>query len=242
MRIPKLQEISFSPLMWKECIVKSSDFKTLNDFYSYFYECVKEQNWLKDVKVKIIYVPNKRIKRLVNGYLLFDILKWYGRIKLVKVPMWRLFEDLVGEIFREALRERSECSVVHVDGLGDFKGLDYVVMNTEKGGWNVGIQCKEYIGSSLPKCKLKESESRSRNISAPYLEKKGKELHKRFPNKKFVLVAFNAFRTNKLEERRFSSLKNAWDCVMVFDKSIDNKVPYTYRIDLRELNKIIKWC
>lgn len=240
MNIPKLQEIEFSPLMWKECIVKDSAWKTIKDFHSYFHEHVKKQDWLKGIEMA---VSNRRIKKLINGYLIFDILEWDRKIELLKVKMWQLFEDLVGEILREALRNKDECTVVHVNRLSGFKGLDYVVTNSKKKeGWTVGLQCKRYIGSALPKCRLEEYGSWSKGISAAHLYRKGEELNERFPRKKFVLAAFNAFRTNEREKQRFSKLNHAWDCVMVFDKSIDTKTPYTYKIALPELDRIVKWC
>ena len=240
MKILKFGEIKFSPLIWKECIVKNSELKTAEEIYEYFCEQSDRLAWCKGI---IVNVPNKRVRHLINGYVLFDILEWCGRIKLVKFKMWQLFEDLVGEILREILRTKDECSVIHVDRLPGFKGLDYIITNSEKkDGWCVGIQCKRYIGSALPKCRLEDFGSYSRGVSASRLYEKGVELHQRFPKKKFVLAAFNAFRGDKRQEQRFQKLKRSWDCVMVFDKNVDVKYPYEYKISLPELKKIIEWC
>lgn len=238
MKLLKLQEIELSPLLWKECIVADSTWKTVEEIFSYFCEQAEKLDWCRGIKVG---VSNRRMQKLINGYVMFDILEWDRRIML-KFKMWQLFEDLVAEILRETLRTKEECSVVHVDRLPGFRALDYVITNSKKKeGWSVGIQCKRYIGSALPKCKLEKYGSWSRGTSAAQLYEKGKELHERFPRKKFILVAFNAFRMDKRQKQRFEKLKRAWDCVLVFDKSINTKTPYTYKIALPELKKIVKW-
>lgn len=79
--------------------------------------------------------------------------------------------------------------------------------------------------------------SYSKGISASKLCEKGVELHKRFPRKKFVLAAFNAFRENEKQEQNFQKSKRSWECVMIFDKTISSKSPYTYNISLPELEK-----
>jgi hypothetical protein len=188
-------------------------------------------------------VSNRRIKKLINGYAILDVLDWDNQIQLLRFKMWRLFEDLVQEILREALRDKPECTVVHVDKLKGFRCLDFVITNSRKEDvWTVGIQCKKYIGSNLPKSRIEEYGSWSRGTSASKLTQKGRELHQRFPKKKFVLAAFNAFQTNEREKQRFRKLKDAWDCVMVFDKSVDTQTPYTYKISLPELGRIEKWA
>lgn len=217
-----------------------SEWKTIEEIYHHFREQVKKLEWCKEIKVD---VTNRRIKKLVNGYTIFDILEWDNRIVLSKFKMWQLFEDLVGEILRETLKPKDDCTVVHVDKLPGFRGLDYVIVNSrKKEGWAVAIQCKRYVGSALPKCKMGKYGSWSRSTSAVQLFEKGIELHERFPRKKFVLATFNAFRNNKMEEQRFRKLKSSWDCVMVFDKSINTQIPYTYNIALPELKRIVKWC
>jgi len=241
MKIPKPREVEFSPLLWKECLVAGSKLKTVEDIYSYFREHEDRLGrWLKGIEID---VSNSRIKKLINAYVIFDILDWDKKIIFSRFKMWQLFEDLVREVLREALRVKKECTVVHVDRLPGFMGLDYIIANSQmKGGWAVGIQCKKYVGSDLPKCKLEDYGSWSRAISAPQLCDKGKRLHEKFPRKKFVLAAFNAFRTNEREKQRFNRLKDSWDYVMIFDKSINTMTPYTYNITLRELNRIIRWC
>jgi len=240
MKVPKLREIEFSPLLWKECIAKDSAWRTIEEIYSHFCEQVGEADWCREIKVE---VSNRRIKKLINGYAIFDILEWDRKISQLRFKMWQLFEDLVGEILREAVRTKEQCTVVHVDRHPGFKSLDYVITNNrKKEGWTVGIQCKRYIGSALPKSRLGEYGGWSRGTSAVQLSDKGKELHEKFPRKKFVLMAFNAFRNNAQQQQRFRKLKSSWDCVMVFDKSISSATPYTYKIALPELDKIVRWC
>jgi len=240
MKIPRLREIEFSPLLWKECIVADSKLKTIEEIYSYFRQQAEKLDWLEGIEVD---VSNRRIKKLINGYVIFDILEWDKKIIFSKFKMWQLFEDIVEEILREALRTKDECTVVSVDRLPGFKGLDYIITNSrKKEGWTVGIQCKRYIGSALPKQRLEDYGSWSRGTSAAQLYYKGKELHERFPGKKFVLAAFNAFRTNEREEQRFKKLKRSWDRILVFDKSTNTKTPYTYKIALPELDRITRWC
>lgn len=240
MKLPKLREIEFSPLLWKECIVANSEWKATEEVYQHFHEHAEGLDKYKEIKM---HVSNRRIKRLINGYAIFDILEWDNKMILSKFKMWQLFEDLVGEVLKGALKTRDECTVVHVDRLAGFRGLDYVVTNSrKKEGWTVGVQCKRYVGSALPKYKMGEYGSWSRSLSAVHLIRKGEELHDKFPRKKFVLATFNAFRNNKIEEQRFRKLQKSWNCVMVFDKSINTKTPYTYNISLPELDRIVKWC
>jgi len=238
MKIPKLKEIEFSPLMWKEFLLASSEWNTIEEFYPYFREHAKEIDYCKGIET---CVPNTRIRRLINGYIMLDLLEWDNKVQL-RFKMWQLFEDLVGEMLREALKDRVECTVVHVDRY--FKGLDYVVTNSRsKDGWNVGVQCKRYIGSALPKRKLGEYGSWSRGTSAVQLIEKGNELRQRWGSrKKFVLVCFNAFRKNVPQKRRFRNLRKSWNCVMVLDRSVKNDTPYTYNIAIPELDRIVRWC
>jgi len=78
--------------------------------------------------------------------------------------------------------------VVHVDGLSVFKGLDYVITNSKKKeGWTVGIQCKTYIGSALPKCKLEEYGTWSKSISAPSYIRKARSCMNDFRRKSLFL-------------------------------------------------------
>lgn len=245
MKVPALKDFEFTPLIWKECMVKGSYLKTKQEIYDYF----KEENasgkfdWCEKITAT---VSNDRVKKLLIGYALFDIMYWSSSIELSRFKMWQLFEDLVAEIFREMLRNKDQCTVVSVDKLPGFKGLDYVVANSSKReGWTVGVQCKRYIGSVIPHCRLKDYGSWSRGTSAAYLIEKAFELRRNFGSRrKFVLIAFNALRRNKRQERRFKKLqeKSAWDSVVVLDKSIDTTVPYVYELDLRELNRVIKWC
>ncbi len=49
-------------------------------------------SWCKEI---IVDVTDERVRRLINGYVLFDLLHWGGRLVLIKLKMWQLFEDLV---------------------------------------------------------------------------------------------------------------------------------------------------
>ena len=238
MRIPRLEEVEFSPLLWKEFLVADSAWKTIKEFYQYFRENVGKIDYCRGMNLN---VSNMKIKRLINGYIMFDLLEWDKKIQL-RFKMWRLFEDLIGEMMREALKGRNECTVVHVDRV--IRGLDYVVTNSRsKEGWNVGIQCKRYVGSSLPKSKLGEFGSWSKGTSAAQLVKKGEKLRERWGSKKkFVLACFNAFRKNAQQEQRFRNLMKSWDCVFVLDKSVKSQTPYSYRIAAPELERIVSWC
>ena len=238
MKIPRLEQIQFSPLLWKEFLAADSAWKTIEEFYPYLHENARKIDYCKEIKT---YVPNTRIRKLMNGYAVLDVLEWDKKIQL-HFKMWQLFEDLVGEIMREVLKNRTECTVVHVDRV--LKGLDYVIANSrEKEGWKVGIQCKRYLGSALPKKRLGEFGSWSRGTSASQLQIKGTELRQRWGSKKkLVLVCFNAFRKNAQQDKRFRNLKKYWNCVMVMDKSVKSDTPYTYKIDLSELERIIDWC
>lgn len=239
MDVPKLQEVQFSPLMWKESIIRGSTLRTIDELYSYFREHARECGWCKGIRMDEFL--NTRIKRLVNGYIIFDFLEWDGKIEL-KYKMWQLFEDFVGEVLREALRDRTECTVVPVDKA--IRGLDYVVANSKcKDGWTVGIQCKRYIRSAIPKSRLKDYRSWSRGTSAAQLIRKGKELHEKWgPGKRFVLIAFRAFTEKASHEQRFRELKQSWDNVLVIDKSKTAAIPYTYKVALPELHRIASWC
>jgi len=238
MKIPKLEQIEFSPLLWKEFLAADSVWKTIEEFYPYLRENAAKIDYCKGIEID---VSSTRIKKLINGYVVLDLLEWDRKIQL-RFKMWQLFEDLVGEMMREALKESDECTVVNVDRL--IKGLDYVVTNSRsKDGWNVGIQCKRYIGSALPKCKLGKFGSWSRGTSAVQLTERGNELRQRWGSKKkFVLVCFNAFRNNTQQDRRFGNLKKSWNCVMAIDKSKKSDTPYTYRIAIPELDRIVSWC
>jgi hypothetical protein len=245
MKIPRPEDIAFSPLLWKESIASDSDWQTVDDYYSSLLKHLEEQRntnkeWLAGIETN---VNNKRIKKLINGYAILDILYWDNQVDLLHYKMWQLFEDLVQEILKEALRDKPECTVVHVDKLKGFKGLDFVITNSSrKDVWKVGVQCKKYVGSDLPKSRIEQYGPWTKGTTAPNLAVKGRELHQRFPKKKFVLATFNAFRTNEKEKKRFDELKDAWDCVMVFDKSLDTQTPYTYKIRLPELSRIEEWA
>ncbi len=216
-----------------------SQWRTIEEFYPYFLKCAKNIGYCKEIRN---HVSNKRIRRLVNGYVTLDLLAWDGSVKLTKFKMWQFFEDLVGEILREILKDRSECTVVNVDRI--FKGLDYVVANSKSGdGWKVGIQCKRYIGSALSRNKLDKCSSWARGTSAAQLLVKGKELRQKWGSKKkFVLVCFNAFRGNELQNRRFKRLNKYWNRVIVIDESVTGGRPYTYKLAASGFDTIVNWA
>jgi hypothetical protein len=237
MKIPTLKEIEWSPLLWKEFLAAGSEWNTIAEFYPYFRKHAREIDDCKGIEMR---VPNTRIRRLINGYIMLDLLEWDRKIML-RFKMWQLFEDLVGEMLREALKDKTECTVVHMDRY--FKGLDYVITNSKsKNGWNVGIQCKRYIGSALPKCKLGEYGSWSKGTSAAQLIEKEKTLRQKWGSKKkFVLFCFNAFREKAQQKQRFRNLKKSWDCVIAIDRCVKSDTPYTYKIAIPELDKIVNW-
>lgn len=123
-------------------------------------------------------------------------------------------------------------------------GLDYVIINGEsKLGWNVGVQCKRYVGTRIPYCRVDEYSSYSRGTSASKLYDKGIELKKRFADKrKIILVMFDAFKKGKLQQQRFNWLKDAWDLVAVFNKPFADEDPYVYRLHFDEADRIARWC
>ena len=125
MKLPEFDDFEFSPLAWKEWlhagdksefISKRVIFKYLNIWNKegYFKDCLGIKN----------YVRNRRIRRLLNGYAILDLLDWFKTVEWLKFPVWRLFENLVGEILREAARVKNECIVAYVDKWPGFQGLD----------------------------------------------------------------------------------------------------------------------
>ena len=87
-----------------------------------------------------------------------------------------------------------------------------------------------------------EYSSYTRGTSAAKLYDKGIDLKKKFSKRKILLITFEAFRRNKMQEKRFNNLKEIWDSVIVFDDNRLDNLPYTYRLRFDELNKIVKWC
>ncbi len=225
--------------MWKESIRRDSDLKTPKHLYTYFKERAEECDWCKGIGIARSVSPN--IRKLINGYIVFDFLIWDGKF-WTKYKMWQIFEDFVGEIMREALKNRTECVVVPVDKT--IRGLDYVIANANsRDGWTVGIQCKKYIGSYVPKSRLEEYGSWTRGTSSADLLRKGRELHDRWGSRKrFVLIAFNAFQPKLSQRKRFNELAKYWDYVLVLDRCKKPNVPYTYRISCRGLDHIVAWC
>jgi hypothetical protein len=238
MKIPPLSEIEFSPLLWREFLQTNSEWKSIREFYPYLKEKGKDIDYCKEVQIN---ASNVRVRRLINGYVMLDLLDWDNKIYL-KYKFWQFFEDLTAEILRELLKSKRHCTVVHVDKCK--KGLDYVIANNKiEEGWKVGVQCKRYIGLKLSKSKIKQVNSWSKGTSAVHLIEKGHELHERYgSNKKFVLICFNAFRVNSQQKNRFNELKKSWDKVIVLDKNTNGDIPYTYRIDASGLERIVDWC
>ena len=95
MKLPKLEDIEFSPLLWKESIIKGSELHTVRDVYSLLTKDAENLESL--IKAINVDVSNSRIRRLINGYILFDILAWKHSICFSRYKMWAFFEDLVAE-------------------------------------------------------------------------------------------------------------------------------------------------
>ena len=243
MKLPKLDAIEFSPLAWKEWFLDKERFGSKKSIFKYL-EKRNEEGYFENCSGIKNYVKNKRIRRLLNGYALLDLLDWSETITYDRYKMWRLFEDTVAEILREVIREKKECTVAYVDRWTGFRGLDYVIINSEsKLGWKVGVQCKRYVGTRIPYCKVDEYSSYSRGTSASKLYDKGIELQNRFTDKrKFILVMFDAYIKGKLQQQRFDWLKDAWDLVVVFNKPLPDEDPYTYRLYFDEADRMARWC
>ena len=124
MIIPPIEKIEFSPLLWKEFLIASSKWKTIKEFYPFLKEKAKLQDWCNRIEMD---VQNERIAKLINGYITIDLLYDCEEIELSKFKLWQLFEDLVEEIFREALKRKEECTVVKVDKM--IRGIDFVITN-----------------------------------------------------------------------------------------------------------------
>jgi len=231
--------------VWKEWLVygNQSEFPSKKKIYTF----LQEQNdegafeWCGGIEN---YVKNDRIKRLLNGYAILDLLNESESVKFVKVKLWRQFEDTVGEVLREVTRDKEECSVAHVDRWPGFKGLDYIVTNSRSRlGWKVGVQCKEYVGTRIPYSRVDEYSSYSRGVSASKLYDKGVDLKERFTKKrKTMLAMFEAFKKGKLQQKRFNWLKEVWDSVVVFNKPLRTEKLYTYRLYFDQHGKIAQWC
>jgi hypothetical protein len=124
MILPALDDIEFSPLAWKEWLLygKFSDFPSKASVYDYLLQLDRDEvfDWCKGITNT---VKNERIRRLLNGYVVFDVLVKSKEIDLLKVKLWRLFEDLVEEILREIIAHKVECGVAYVDKWPGFQGL-----------------------------------------------------------------------------------------------------------------------
>jgi len=246
MELPKLKEIEFSPLAWKEWLRNGdkSELKSKVDVYKRLKELNRERHfegWL-GVSNKI---RNGRIRRLLNGYTLFDLLDSCRSLKDMRFPMWRLFEDLVGEVLRCALINKEECSVVYVgERWPGFKGLDFIIINSKSDlGWKVGVQCKRYISNNLPYGKIEDYSPYTTGLTASRLYFHGKDLKHRFSHRrKMVLVTFTSYRIETNEKKRFNNLKEVWDSILVFDRNRSDHDPYIYKIDCPGLQRIVSWC
>lgn len=241
MKLPKFDDVEFTPLAWKEWFL-DRDLRSKKMIFEYLDEC-NEENYFEDCLGLKNYVKNTRIRRLLNGYAILDLMDWTGTIRLLRYKMWRLFEDTVAEILREFFREREECSVVYVDKWKGFRGLDYIIVNSKSMlGWEIGVQCKRYIGSRIPYSRIHEFSRYTRGTSAAQLHDKGIDLKNKYSEKrKFALITFNAFRRNKRQEHRFNNLSDAWDLVMVLDENQTGELPYTYRLRCDGLKRVVRW-
>jgi hypothetical protein len=246
MELPRLHELEFSPLAWKEWLLygKGSQLKSRKDVYESLEKLNREHRFRGWAGLDN-RTQNKRIKRLLNGYVIFDLLDSTRTLADKRMKIWRLFEDLVGEVLRNALTTRKECTVVYVgERWPGFKGLDYIITNSESDlGWKVGVQCKRYISNNVPYGKVDDYSSYSTGTTSSRLYFHGKELRKRFSDRrKMILIAFSSYRSSPSESKRFENLKEQWDSILIFDRNRSDKDQYTYKIDCPELEKIVRWC
>ena len=246
MKLPRFDDFEFSALAWKEWLLDIANFGSKRRISEYLIERNRE-GYFEDCSAIKNYVRNRRIRRLLNGYAILDLLDWKKRsleFEFARVKMWRLFEDLVGEILRVAIEAKQECTVAHVDRWPGFRGLDYIIINSKsKLGWKVGVQCKRYVGTRVPYSRVDEYSSYTRGTSASKLYDKGIELQNRFTDKRrFILVMFDAYIKGKLRQQRFNWLNDAWDLVVVFNKPLPDEDSYTYRLYFDEADRIARWC
>lgn len=242
MKLPRFDDFEFSPLAWKEWLLDTEKFGSKKSIFNEIANWNKKGHFDECSGIKN-YIRNRRIRKLLYGYALLDLLDWTGTLQYERIKMWRLFEDTIAEILREAIKTRKECTIAHVDRWPGFKGLDYVIINSKnRSGWKVGVQCKRYIGTHRSYNKISECSSWTRGTSAAWLYDKGIEIKERFPGKRIVLITFNCFRKKKRQERRFKNLHEVWDLVTVIDDNRSGESPYTYRLRFDEVSEIVEWC
>lgn len=244
MKLPDPEDIEFTSLAWKEWLLDGdkSVFRSKDRIFRFVKKCKKDGYFDRFSGIKN-HEKNGQIRRLLNGYALLDLLDCSNAVQYLRFKMWRLFEDLVGEILDVALKHRKECRTVYVDKWPGFRGLDYVVVNSkDKLGWRVGVQCKRYVGMQRTYSEIDQCSSFTRGTSAAGLYKEGFRTKERFPKRKIVLVTFNAFRRNRREKNKFRNLKNAWDAVVVIDENSMIDDPYMYRLRCDKLYEIVDWC
>lgn len=244
--VPPSISFDLTPLAWQEMYLHYDEksIRSKKDLLEYLRESEKCYDWIKN-NIESRNISKRwgfRIRDLLVGYCLLDLGDWTGHLGFEKRKMWELFEDLVYEIFREALRRKHSCLIVPVDGLSGFKGLDFVVINQTDEDWNVGIQCKRYISTGIPASKMDKYGPYSRNVSAAVLTKKSQELRERYRSKKIVLTTFDIFYENQQQFNRFQNLKNRsqWDRILVFNKP--QSPIYKYRLNCDGLETVIDWC
>lgn len=245
MKLPEFDEIEFSPLSWKEWLLHGdrSEFPSKKSIYAFLEQRNREGafEWCYGIRN---FVKNRRIRDLLNGYTILDLLSEKRTVEFLRFDMWELFEDVVAEMLREAIKEKEECTVAYVDRWPGFEGLDYIIVNSEsKLGWKLGVQCKRYIDTEIPYNRVEEYGSYTKGVSAAWLYFKGEQAKRRFSDKrKIVLITFNAYRPKRRQKNRFNNLKEVWDSVVVLDDNILNEAPYIYKLRFDELKKIVRWC
>ncbi len=228
--------------MWKE-LVAYGDFENKADFFDYLRERNRDGEFddFKGIADNIISKGWKaEARKTLRGYYLLEILDYADR-DFLKMPLWKHFEDLVGELLRIALAGYEHLKVVSVDKWPGFRGLDWIVVNERKSdGWRLGIQCKKNIWTSA---------SRKRAWANPWGGTSAVRLVEHAANlenkwgihKRFALVASYAWRYEKSEKNRWERLRyhSDWDFVSVFEARRSFNKPYSYSLTLEEFDNVV---
>jgi hypothetical protein len=228
--------------MWAE-ILERDTFKNKADFLDYLRK-MNGKGKFKDydrINTRIFSHGWKdEAEQLMRGYYLLEILKNTGCLEL-KFPLWRHFENLVGEMLRVALRKRQHLKVVYVDRLAGFLGLDWIVVNEHSSDtWRLGVQVKKNIGTGTSYWAAMGNPWKGN--STPKLIESSRKLEDRFgKHKRFALVASYAYRATPREKARWHKLthESEWDIISVFESRRDFNPPYTYNLSFDKFDNLV---